>query len=79
MFVLENAPNKENFTQLGLALALMPSENTVDNKFMKELKGGVTSESLFVTTCKYMPHGSHDCQLLGYVCHQLFHTNRLAH
>ena len=43
MLVLKDAPKKEHVTQAGSALALMPSENSVDNEPMKVPKGGVTN------------------------------------
>jgi len=45
ILILENTPHKQNFTQKASILALMLGENGVDDKPMKESKGGVANGS----------------------------------
>jgi len=48
--ILQNAPNKQNFTQPGTTLTLMPGKDGVGYEVVKEPKSGVTNGSSFGST-----------------------------
>jgi len=50
LLILKNTPNKQNLTQRGTTLALMPGKDGVSYDTMKVPKSGVTNGSCFRPT-----------------------------